>query len=239
MYANPKNSSLRQTIPDDLFFNYPIRMVGGVMHADFPQNYHDMTPYEEALFRASLVRTMTSLPFVDSVLVLVDGEMLYSPLGEPMGAGDRSNVLVGEPIMPRRVFRTTVTLYFINAELNGLSPEVRTFDRPAEVPIEKAIIEQLKLGSTSYGLHSSIPSGTRILDVRTDARICTINLSSEFVSNFTGGQALAELTLRSILHSIMQNDRHMTGIQFLIESERVETFNGVPYFDIMFERVME
>jgi len=236
LYTNPRDVNLRQTIPEDLLFDDLIYVIGGVMHASFSVNYHQMAAYEEALFRASLVRTMTALPFIDSVKVLVDGEELVDSFGQVIGAESRDTVIVGETIRPRRVFPTTLRLYFVNEAQNGLVYELRTIERPYGVPIEHAVLQQLKEGPQSYGLISAIPSDTRILDIRTMEGICSINLSDEFINNFGGTMELAELTLQSIVHSIMENQSGVSSIQFLIESERVVNFIGVPYFDTLFER---
>ena len=238
MYATPRNVNLRQTIPEDLFVYENVIVAGGIMYINFPANYHQMTSYEEALFRASLVRTITGLHFIDSVQVLVEGRELLNPFGNPIGAESRDTVIVGEPIRPRRVFTTTLRLYFVDGDQNGLVYELREIERPDGVPVEQAVLEQLQVGPTTYGLISTIPAGTRILEVRTIGGICSINLSDEFVNNFSGSQDLAELTLQSIVHSVMENSSPSSvhSIQFLIESGRVDNFFGVPYFDTLFER---
>ena len=236
MYSSPRDINLRQTIPEDLLFSEPIYIIGGVMHASFPASYHQMASYEEALFRASLVRTMTGLPFIDSVKIFVDGEELTNPFGEPVGPENRYNVIVGEPIRPRRVFSHTFQLYFLNTDENGFISRERTVERPDGVSVEHAILEQLKEVAEIYGFTSAIPVGTRILNARTEGGICSINLSEEFISNFGFTDATAELLLQSIIKSIMENVSTAQSIQFLIESERVEYFHGVPYFDTLFER---
>ena len=236
LYTNPRDANLRQTIPEGLLFEESIYIIGGVMHASFSSDYYQMTAYEEALFRASLVRTMTALPFIDSVKVLVNGEALLDSFGQTVGAEGRDTVIVGEPIRPRRVFNTPLRLYFVNEAQNQLTYELRTIERPYGVPIEEIVLEQLREGPQTYGLISAIPSDTRIIEIRTIEGICSINLSEEFISNFGGSAELAELTLQSIVHSIMENQSSVSSIQFLIESEIVDNFIGVPYFDTLFER---
>jgi len=236
LYTNPRDVNLRQTIPDNLLFDESIYIIGGVMHASFSADYHQMTSYEEALFRASLVRTMTALPFIDSVKILVNGEALIDSFGQVIGPQGLDTVVVGESILPRRTFTIPLRLYFANEAQTGLVYEMRTIERPYGVPIEHAVLQQLKEGPQTYGLISAIPSDTRILDIRTMEGICSINLSEEFISNFGGTQELADLTLRSIVRSIMENQSEVRSIQFLIEAERVDNFIGVPDFDTLFDR---
>jgi len=239
LYETPRHGDLRQTIPEDLLFVGEVRInSAGIMTVSFPGEYYDMTPYEEGLFRASLVYTMTGLPFIEieGVRILVDGEELVDPFGEPFGAQTQEVVLVSPDIMPRMMTTRTFTLYFVNAEVDGLISEERTLEVPG-LAVEHAIVAELIEGpEVDDGRMSFIPAETRIRDVRTVGGICSINLSAAFVDNFSGGQNVAELTLQSIVRSIMENQDNVNSVQFLIESERRETFNGVPYFDTLFER---
>ena len=239
LYETPRNSDLRQTIPEDLLFIDEVRInSAGIMTVSFPIQYNDMPPYEEGLFRASLVRTMTELPFIEieGVRILIEGEELIDPFGEPLGAQTQEMVLVSPPIMPRMMTTRTLTLYFVNADVDGLISEERTLEVPS-LAVEHTIVAELIEGpQVEDGRMSAIPAETRIRDVRTVGSICTVNLSTAFIDNFSGHQTLAELTLQSIVRSIKENQPNVHSVQFLIESERRETFNGVPYFDTLFER---
>ena len=239
LYETPRNSDLRQTIPEDLLFVGEVRIdSAGIMTVSFPPKYNDMPPYEEGLFRASLVHTMTGLPFIgiEGVRILVDGEELIDPFGESFGTQTQEVVLVSPDIMPRMMTTRTFTLYFVNADVDGLVSEERTLEVPS-LAVEHTIVAELIEGpQVEDGRMSAIPAETRIRDVRTVGGICSINLSAAFIDNFSGHQTLAELTLQSIVRSIKENQHNVNSVQFLIESERRESFNGVPYFDTLFER---
>lgn len=236
-YEPPRGNGLVQTIPHDLFFD-EIRITGSVMEIFFPRRYHQMAPYEEGLFRAALIQTMFELPFIniDGVKILVGGEELLGPFGTPLGVQTADIVLISPPIMPRIVFNPTITLYFVSDNIDGLLREEREVLRPDGVLLEQVIVEELIAGPNFAGRMATIPRETQIREVRTEMGLSTINLSEEFISNFGGHQTLAELTLQSIVHSIMENVSGVTGIRFLIESESRENFSGVPYFDTTFER---
>ncbi|MCL1988214.1 MAG: GerMN domain-containing protein [Firmicutes bacterium] len=235
LYEPPQNTSLRRTIPSDLLFT-EIIIRGNVMEIYFPNRYNEMAPYEEGLFRAALSQTMTNLPFIeiDGVLIFVDGEELQNSFEEPIGLLSQNSVLVNQNIMPMRVVSQTMTLYFVDTNTNQLRSEVRTIERPDGVPAYQAIVEELINGTNTNYLTATIPANTRILDIRTEGSICTINFSEDFTANFQGHQLLADLTLQSIVRSVTENVGTITSLQFLIESERRDTFNGVPYFDTIF-----
>ena len=238
LYVTPRNNALRQTIPEGLFLDSVNISLGGVMTASFPVEYHDMPSYEEALFRASFVQTMTNLPFIniEGVRILVDGEELFDSFGEPLGIHTQSSVLVNPNIRARRVTSRTLTLYFVNEDLSGLVSEERHVDVAVDA-VEYSILNQLIEGpQIDDGRMSGIPAGTRIMGILTEPGICSINLSEEFVSNFSGSPTAADLTLQAIVNTIFENQSTINSIQFLIESERRESFNGVPDFDAMFVR---
>ena len=230
---SPIGSDMQRVIPEDLF-SCRVNINGRDMVIHFPAQYHDMPPYEEALVRASLVYTMTDLPFIDTVRILVEGEDLLDPFGEPLGKLDRDRVRVSPPIRPHHIVPQTFTLYFVRSDMAGLLSEERTTDVDFNLPTELVIMQQLIYGSTLEGRISAIPPSTRILDVRTEGGICSINLSQEFIDNFNGSHTLAELTLQSIVHSIIENVGSVNNIQFFIDSQLRDQFNGVPYFDTLF-----
>lgn len=233
----PRNNNLRQTIPADLRIDEVRIRWDGVMEIDFPAEYRNMPPYQEGLFRASLVQTMTQLPFIniEGLLVLVEGESLSNAFGEWEGILTGENVLVNPDIRPRMMTTRNLTLYFVNEDIDGLLSEERSREVPT-FAVESAIIEELIAGPKQEGRQSAIPPDTQIISVRTGGGICSINLSTEFVTGFSGTQSLAELTLQSIIRSIMVNESHINSIQFLIDSQYRESFNGVPYFDALFHR---
>lgn len=233
----PRNSNLRQAIPADLVIEEVRIRWDGVMEIDFPAAYNDMLPYEEGLFRASLVQTMTQLPFIniEGVYILVEGEGLLDPFGEPLGILTNERVLISPDIMPQMMSQRTLTLYFVSSGIDGLIPEKRTLLVPT-FAVETAIIQELIAGPQQDGSIATIPQETRVHGVRTGGGICSINLTDEFISNFQGSQTLAELTLQSIIRSVMANDSTITSIQFLIDSQYRDNFNGVPYFDTLFLR---
>ena len=237
MYDIPRNSSLRQTITEDLLFD-KVQVTGSTMDVFFPARYHEMEPHNEAIFRASLVHTMTNLPFIsiEGLRIWVDNEELEDPFGEPMGLITQERVLISPNIRPMRVFEQELILYFVNEDRDGLISEERTVDRPDGVSVEYIVITELINGPIHESSTGTISSNTRILDVRTEGGLCSINFSSEFIDQFHWPQAIAELTLQSIVLSLMENNASINNVRFLIESEPRETFNGVPYFDALFER---
>ena len=236
MYTSPRGGNLQATIPYNLLIE-EILVSNNIMSLFFTQNYDYLPPYQEAILRASLTSTMLDLPFVDieGVYIVSGDSEIVDSFGNPIGMQTSENVLVNPEIMPRMMSQRNLTLYFVSTDLELVAEQ-----RHVEVPtfaVERAIVEELISGSQFYGRVPAVPVETIIIDVRVaEHGIVSINLSSEFVTGFLGSHALAELTIQSIVQSIMENVGTINSIQFLIESERVDNFNGVPYFDTLFER---
>ena len=237
MADTPRGGGLQQTAPAGLVADM-VYIRGNVMEILFPAEYNDMAPYEEALFRASLIRTMTGLSFIniEGIRILVDGEELTDPFGESLGIQTADRVVISPDIMPRRVFPHTLILYFVSADMDGLAQEEREVERPDGVSLEQVIIEELISGPAFDGSIATIHADTRILDIVTEGFTSSINFSAEFADNFQFTQSVAELTLQSIVRSVMENISIVNNVQFLIESELRGDFRGVPYFDTPFER---
>ncbi|MCL1997217.1 MAG: GerMN domain-containing protein [Turicibacter sp.] len=234
MYVVPRSPHLDVIVPPDVVIEH-LTISGSTV--ELAINYEEMTPYEEALFRVALVHTLTGLPFIyiNGVNLIFNGEMPSNSFGETLGLQTREDVLISPNIMPRMMTESTLVLYFLSEDSTELIQEERTLEVPT-FAVAHAVLEQLIEGSSYADRLSAIPSNTIIRDVRVEGGLCSLNLSSEFLNNFSGTQAVAELMLQSITRSIMGNVGAIHSIQFLIESERHENFHGVSDFDLLFER---
>jgi len=93
----------------------------------------------------------------------------------------------------------TVMVYFGDFQSEKVAPETRTVKVKAGDSIEKVVFEELAKGPETEGLDPVIPEGTKLLSVRTENGICTVNLSKEFVENHIGGSTAELMTINSIV----------------------------------------
>jgi germination protein M len=229
----PRTPALSGIWPEGSGLLLSWQLNGNVLEVVFSSAYHDIPPMEEALFRSSLVWTMTGLPFVDHVLI-----NLYDTEAEPLALESRRTVVINPAVSPVRQTTRTFTLYYVSEDHDRLAAEQRTSNTVDMDQIERYIVTQLIEGPENDGLVGSIPPETRVLEVRIEDYTCYVNLSADFISRFNSGASLARLMVYSIVNSLTdrENYSHVRRVQFLIDSERVENFHGVADFNQAFER---
>jgi germination protein M len=218
--------------PDGEGFLVDWRMDGDVFEAVFPMVYRYIPPLEEALFRAAFVWTMTGLPYVNQVRILVEGD---DPDVVPPVTESRNTVVIDPVISSVRLTTRTFTLYFLNDDFDALVPVPHTSSTVDMDQIEKYIVARLIEGPDMEGLTAAIPPETRIIDIVSEENTCYVDLSSEFVSRFNGSTAMARLMVYTIVNSLTDNLTHVRRVQFLIDSERVDQFHGMTDFHQVFE----
>jgi len=80
---------------------------------------------------------------------------------------------------------------------------------------------EAELGATP-AMYTLVPEGTRLLDLRVDNGIATIDLSGEFESG--GGSASAKGRLAQVVYTLTQF-AHISGVRFEIDGTPVTTFS--------------
>ena len=73
-----------------------------------------------------------------------------------------------------------------------------------------------------------IPKGTKLLSaVKVTEHVAVVNLSKEFLENFSGGSTQEALTLNSIAHTLVDNSGgDVQKVQILVEGKTAETLGG-------------
>jgi len=171
---------------------------------------------DEAMARASIVNTLTSLDGVDKVLITVNGKEYIGASGNPVG-----------PMGPID-FSDMYRVYF--SDMNGeyLVPELRTIDKSK--PPAEAIIEELIKGPTRSDLTKTMPDGTRLISLEVTNGVAYVNFSREFKENHWGGSSGETMTLYSVVDSLTELPE-IKKVQFLIEGNKTDTLAG--HYDIL------
>ncbi len=232
LFEGPKNSSLVKSLPANVK-PFPGKLVSDtetILEVEFSKEYKEIAPYDELFFRGSLVWTMTSLDFIDSVHIYVDGEELLSDAGKPIGLLNRNNVMINENIPAEKVAAQWVKLYFTDASKEKLVAEERLIEEK-DKNIEESIVLELIKGPATKGLFATVPPETLIREVREDQRVCYVNLSSEFLAKYENDEEwskIRQLTIYSIVNSLTELTK-VKSVRFLIESQYVTGIDGSDY----------
>lgn len=232
LLSGPEDKNLRKAIPEGTKL-LGINKKENVAIVDFSKEYNNFGgSVAEIVARVSIVNTLTEFKGVEKVRILVEGKSLIGPSGEPFG--DLTRVALDDKGFPISKEKKTITLYFANDNADKVVPEKREVEMAAGESLEKIIFEELAKGPTKKGLHSVIPEGTKLLSIKTEDGICTLDLSREFVDNHPGGTAGETMTINSIVNSLTELS-HIKKVKFLIEGKANEVFIHV-VFDQSFSR---
>lgn len=233
----PKVEGLVGLIPEKVLFE-SANLDNGIATIHINSAYSDMKSGEELLCRASIVWTLTGLDFVSQVRITVGGEELKKTNGEPIGPMSRKDIVIDAVISPEPTNSETVKLYFSDQDAMQLVIEEREIQVNPNVPLEKYVMEQLIVGPKTSDLYATVPSETKIRDIKTVDGICYVDLSSEFVTKHSGGSTGEGLTVYSIVNSLTELS-NIKKVQFLIEGEKVEEYKGHLDFSKPFDRSLD
>lgn len=197
----PENSKLRQTIPADIEVN-GISINGSYLFIDFNEKYKKMSPTEEVLVRAGIVRTLMQANVCSVVAFTVNSEPLLSHDGSLVGTMSADSFVENPGKQINSSIETTLTLYFANAEGTALMKETRNVHHSSNISMEKLIMEQLIEGPKSSTRQGTLPSGTTLISVTQVDGVCYVNLSESFRTQ--SASVAEEITLYSIVNSLSE-----------------------------------
>jgi len=211
------------SVPEEVEF-LSVGLVNNNAVIDISGGYHRLKNTEKVIFRAAVVWTLTSLDFVDGVVITVEGQPLRDNTGAEFGSMNRGNVIIEPAISAETTEYAILTLYFANSEGTDLITEERVIEVNANQTSEKTILEQLIAGPEKAGAQRTVPVETKLKDVTTtNDGICYVNLSQDFVTKHSGGEMAEKLTIYSIVNSLCEIE-YIDKVQFLIEGKKVDLF---------------
>lgn len=149
---------------------------------------------EESRTLACLTRTFAQLEDVHRVKLCPPGER------EPLVLSVNGLLMEDMGMFPRE----EVVLYFPDEDLRYLQRETFMVDSFAEGDRASYIVNRLLEGSETGEVRSCIPTGTKLLDIRVENGVCTVDLSSEFARNMPKQFRIAHLAVYSIVNSLTE-----------------------------------
>ena len=201
------------------------------------EDYMNVTPVEEIIFRSAFVWTFTEFDWVNDVIFKVNGVELARLDGTNIGNMGRHNVLINTPITREKKVRKTFTLYFANEDMTGLVGERRVIEVPSDVTEERVVLQALFEGPQTEGLLSPIPIDTVINDVNKEAATCYVDLNPAFDNKLLPGTPARKLAIYSIVNTLTElGGGELSKVQFWINAERLAGRNLEVDLSQTFER---
>ena len=218
----PESSKLRQTIPTNVEVEW-YQLINSRLYISFTEKYKELTPTEEVLIRAAIVRTVLQIPGVALVEFQVKGEPLMTHDGTLVGSMTNDSFVENPGEQINSSVETTLTLYFSSLDGKELVKETRDVHYSTNISMEKLVLEQLIEGPKKSGATATVPSGTKLISVSTVEGVCYVNLSDGFKNQNT---IIAEEVL---LYSIVNSLTELPGIAKVQLSVNGDTKGTVRY----------
>ncbi len=234
-FSGSKNANLGLTLPKEFKVNDK-RYYNNTAYIDIASSYNDMESYLKILSMGSLVYTLTDLSFINNVSVSVDGVPIMDRNNENAAVLNRSTVMNNPTVSPEKTNWQVLLLYFADETGTKLVCQQRGMEVKQSQSLEYQIVEQLISGpdnSNGTNLIATVPSDTKIKDIKTEDGICYVNLSNDFLKK--QGNVSETLTIYSIVNSLTELD-YVNKVQFLIEGEKINEYSGEIDFSKPFDR---
>lgn len=234
LLEGPKKEELKSIIPKDTKL-LDTKVEDSLAKVNFSKEFLDLSDTsDKSLAIISVVNTLTDLPGIDKVNIMIEGKDLLSSDGKPYGALTRNNL---NKVKEERQQTLDVIVYFSDNEAMYLIPETRKIEvkENNKISLEKVIVEELLKGPEIETHFDTIPKGTELLSIKVNNKTAYVNFSKEFIENHPGGSTGEIMTVYSVVNSLTELDS-IDKVIFLIEGQREKTLAGHLIFDEPFVR---
>ncbi|WP_250277486.1 GerMN domain-containing protein [[Clostridium] colinum] len=216
-----KSTNLKSVVPENVsLLDYNIS--NNTLYLNLSKNYNFLSDIEQLIFKAGLVWTMTEVNFINNIKILVDNkEIVY---GDNIILLNRNNTILNPFISPDKIEQEKVILYFANND-NKLVAESRNIEFKQNKSMEWHIVEELINGPKMQENIKTLPSETKIRNVKTEDSICYVDLTSDFINKLSNNEEQERLAIYSIVNSLT-NLSNVNKVQILIEGEKINIFKA-------------
>ena len=197
---NPKHKELRTSMNNNFsLIDYSIN--DETLTLNLSPEYRELSPNEEILVRAALVRSFVQIEGVQYVQFLVEGETLMDAAGLAVGLLNADSFIENDGKEINAYERVNVTLYFATVDGKNLISGQRSVVYNTNVSMEKMVMEQLIKGPQVAGYYPTINPETKILSVTNKDGTCYVNLSEDFLKQTY--DVTTDVVLYSIANSLI------------------------------------
>lgn len=214
---------------DGLYSPFPrgvsIRRIGldentGTLEVDLSEQYGGLVGFDLTVADYCIVLTLSQLPDVDTVKILVDGESIPYRDRQELRAGDVLLSGIGEE--PETFL---AALCFPSRDGVRLVTEYRQVTRSGGSAAE-IVVNELLRGPSDGESCLPLPQDTQVRSLTVGNGICQINLSAEFLTNAPRNEELAGLTLYALVDTLCTLSG-VTQVRLLVEGDAVQEYGGV------------
>ncbi|HYF82052.1 MAG TPA: GerMN domain-containing protein [Clostridia bacterium] len=150
---------------------------------------------------SSVVDTMLQFSELKKVRILVEGQELIAPSGEPYGFMEFIDFNTGD------MSEKEITLYFADSQAMYMVPEKRTVFLKKDIKddeLYKIALEELIKGPSSENLYRTIPEEVKVEYVKLEGDLLKVDFSEEMHTKHWGGAAGESMTINSIADTMTE-----------------------------------
>lgn len=201
LIRGPQNENLHSAIPEGTKV-LSVTMKKNLCIVDLSKEFYLNRPQTAAGERVtiySIVNSLTSLSGIEAVQITVEGEKLENyfliSLKEPL---TRNDSIIWRPSSDSTMSIITVYMGVGSGRIVAL-PKIVELDY--NVSIEQNVIEQMLSLKSNFGYYPLIQAGTKLISATTTGRICSIDLSSEFLVE--GNNMRVDLAVKALAAAVI------------------------------------
>lgn len=119
-----------------------------------------------------------------------------------------------------------VTLFFSDEDGLYLKAEKQLIEKGDPVSEAASAVQALLNGPKDPKLAKTLPDGTKLLSVKIDGPVATVDLSSEVITKHDGGSSGELQTVFSVVNTLAMNFPGIKEVQLLVEGKKEDTLAG-------------
>lgn len=174
----------------------------GDLTVDFSKEFNVFSgSLHEGAVVSSVVDTMLQFTELKKVRILVEGQELIAPSGEPYGFMGFKDFNTGD------MSEKEITLYFADSQAMYMVPEKRTVlvkNDISDTEFYRIVLDELIKGPTTENLYRTIPEEVKIDYIELDGDILKVDFSEEMHTKHWGGAAGEAMTVNSLADTMTE-----------------------------------
>lgn len=233
--TQPSDVELKNPIASDLAV-MDCTLTEGQLRLNFNKAYYQVQPLTEVLRRAAIVRTLSQIDGVESIIFTVEDSSILDSKAQPIGAMTADTFLDNTGAEINTYERTDLHLYFADSSGAKLVSAVESVAYSSNISMEKLVTEHIISGPRTDDVYPTVSSNIKVISVTAKDGTCYVNLSQEFLTKTK--KVSDEAVIYSFVNSLTELP-NINKVQFMIDGESEITFGDHIYLSAPFERNLE
>lgn len=157
--------------------------------------------------------------FLISIIILIAAFFW----GSSIGMNEEKNALDMLKIKPQD--KQKITLYFTDKDNSKILSEARDIVVENEDKLPGIVVQELLKGPVNIDMKRAIPEGTKLLDIKQEGTVVTVNFSQDYYKSGDVGEIVARFSLVNTLCDLADIQK----VNILVEGKHLVGPSGNPY----------